>query len=280
MRVVPLENEAVNECWIADKDRFVRGAQLRRPADRADDQAGRRVANVDLDAALDYVATGLRRSPPSMAPRSARWRRHRTVEELHWLARHARPGQRQCRPPLRHADFSDEPRRRRSARWLGLPIAALSNLQGVLVVGSFLRKDHPLFAQRLPGGAQGRQGVRDPCAVDDDWLMPSSHGRITAAPSAGAGPCRRLRRGGAGAASRRRCLGDATDERAGDRRMLMSGERKAILLGGNAAAQHPRRGAGPGAHWVAEQTGASVGYLMEAANSVGAQLVGALPAGG
>ena len=34
------------------------------------------------------------------------------------------------------------------------------------------------------------------------------------------------------------------------------------------------------ANWIAEQTGATVGYLGEAANSVGAQLVGALPGAG
>ncbi|HSM21883.1 MAG TPA: molybdopterin-dependent oxidoreductase, partial [Rubrivivax sp.] len=58
---------------------------------------------------------------------------------------------------------------------------------------------------------------------------------------------------------------------------LLYGERKAVLLG-NAAAQHPQAGALLAlAHWIAAQTGASVGYLSEAANSVGAQLVGARP---
>ena len=60
----------------------------------------------------------------------------------------------------------------------------------------------------------------------------------------------------------------------------MSGERKAVLLG-NAAAQHPQAGELLAlAHWIAEQCGASVGYLGEGANSVGAQLVGAVPRDG
>ncbi|WP_367916780.1 molybdopterin-dependent oxidoreductase, partial [Leadbetterella sp. DM7] len=33
--------------------------------------------------------------------------------------------------------------------WLGMPLTALNELDRVLVVGSFLRKDHPLMAQRL-----------------------------------------------------------------------------------------------------------------------------------
>lgn len=58
---------------------------------------------------------------------------------------------------------------------------------------------------------------------------------------------------------------------------LLSGERKAVLLG-NAAAQHPQASSLLAlSQWIAEQTGATVGYLTEAANTVGAQLVGALP---
>ena len=45
MRVLPLENEAVNECWLSDKDRFsYEGLNSDERLDRADDQAGRRVA--------------------------------------------------------------------------------------------------------------------------------------------------------------------------------------------------------------------------------------------
>ena len=58
---------------------------------------------------------------------------------------------------------------------------------------------------------------------------------------------------------------------------LLEGERKAVLLG-NAAAHHAHASKLLAlANWIAEQTGASVGYLTEAANTVGAQLVGALP---
>ncbi|MFY9509765.1 MAG: molybdopterin-dependent oxidoreductase, partial [Rubrivivax sp.] len=61
---------------------------------------------------------------------------------------------------------------------------------------------------------------------------------------------------------------------------LLSGEHKAVLLG-NAAAQHPQASALLAlAQWIAANTGASCGYLGEAANSVGAQLVGALPGAG
>ena len=61
---------------------------------------------------------------------------------------------------------------------------------------------------------------------------------------------------------------------------LLNGERKAIFLG-NAAAHHPRASSLLAlANWIAEQTGASVGYLTESANTVGAQWVGAQPLNG
>jgi len=59
---------------------------------------------------------------------------------------------------------------------------------------------------------------------------------------------------------------------------LIAGERKAILLG-NAAAHHAKASSLLAlAQWIAQNTGATVGYLTEAANTVGAQWVGAQPA--
>ncbi|WP_332752461.1 molybdopterin-dependent oxidoreductase, partial [Hydrogenophaga sp.] len=61
---------------------------------------------------------------------------------------------------------------------------------------------------------------------------------------------------------------------------LLGGEHKAILLG-NAAAHHGQASSLLSlANWIARQTGASVGYLTEAANTVGAQLVNAVPGQG
>jgi NADH-quinone oxidoreductase subunit G len=56
-----------------------------------------------------------------------------------------------------------------------MAIGELSQLQRVLVIGSSLRKDHPLFAQRI------RQAVRLGCVVSSineremDWAMPLRH---------------------------------------------------------------------------------------------------------
>ncbi len=283
MRVVPLENEAVNECWIADRDRFSYEAvnsedRLTAPMIK---QGGEWKA-VDWTTALEYVARGLKSIAGTHGPQriGALASPHRTVEELHLLAGLVRGlGSDNIDHRLRHADFTSAAPAG-SARWLGATIASLSTLQRVLVVGSFLRKDHPLFAQRIRQAT--RRGGKVFCihAVEDDWLMPVA-GRITAAPSgwaqALADLCAAVAQSKAVAAP---AAGQATDAAQAIAKALLSGERKAVLLG-NAAAQHPQAGALLAlAQWLGEHTGASVGYLGEAANSVGAQWVGVQPQNG
>src|ERR1700760_505412 len=62
MRVLPMENEAINECWISDKDRF--SYEALNGADRLTtpmlNQGGQWI-EVDWGEALDFVASNLRR---------------------------------------------------------------------------------------------------------------------------------------------------------------------------------------------------------------------------
>jgi len=74
--------------------------------------------------------------------------------------------------------------------------------------------------------------------------------------------------------------GTATEAAKAIARSMLGGERKAVLLG-NAAAHHAKASSLLAlANWLGQQTGATVGFLTEAANSVGAQLAGALPGEG
>ena len=280
MRVVPLENEEVNECWIADRDRFSYEAlngsdRLTAPMIK---QGGAWKA-VDWSTALEYVSRGLTQIGVDHGPQSigAIGSAHSTVEELHLLAKLVRGlGSDNIDFRTRHADFTA----RDGVHWLGTSIASLSNLQRVLVVGSFLRKDHPLLAQRIRQAARRGAQVHSLHALHDEWLMamastsavaPSGWVQALADIAAAVGSS-------TGAASP--VAGNATDAAKAIAASLASGERKAILLG-NAAAQHPQASSLLAlANWIGAQTGASVGFLTEAANTVGAQLVGALPANG
>ncbi len=277
MRVVPLENESVNECWIADRDRFSYEAlnsddRLTQPMIKQ----GGQWREVDWTTALEYVANGLKgvKAEHGAAAIGALATEHSTVEELYLLGQLVRGlGSDNVDTRLRNADFTSGA----GARWLGLPIAELSSLDRALVVGSFLRKDHPLFASRLRQATKRGAKVSAIGGANDDWLMPLAQ-RVTVAPSAWAQAL-----GDVAVAIANQlgidipCNGTATDAAKAIAASLLSGQNKAVLLG-NAAAQHPQASTLQAlGQWIAEKTGAKLGYLGESANTVGAQLVGAQP---
>ncbi|WP_077035031.1 NADH-quinone oxidoreductase subunit NuoG [Pelomonas sp. KK5] len=283
MRVVPLENEDVNECWIADRDRFsyesLNGDQrVTAPMIKQ----GGAWKQVDWSTALEYVANGLKlvKAEHGAAAIGALATGHSTVEELHLLAKLVRGiGSGNVDYRQRHADFANVAPAG-SAQWLGTSIASLSEVDRALVVGSFLRKDHPLFAQRLRQAA--RRGAKISAIVggEEDWLMRVAN-RIVSAPSAWlqslADVAAAIAASNGVAAP---AAGEATDAAKAVAASLLSGAKKVVLLG-NAAAQHPQAASLLAlANWIAAQTGASVGYLTEAANTVGAQLVKFLPSDG
>ena len=291
MRVVPLENEAVNECWIADRDRYSYEAlngpeRLTQPMLK---QGGEWIA-VDWQTALEYVANGLKqiRTEHGAQAIGVLASPHATVEELALAGALVRGlGSDNIDSRLRAADFSNAAPAG-SARWLGMPVAALSNLQRVLVVGSNLRKDHPLFAQRI---RQAQRHGATVMALNDqvpEWAMPVRHTLESPAPqwvqalaAVTVAVAEQQQVTPPAEASQLASVSAEQKQVAQEMaRALLSGERKAILLG-NAAAHHERASSLLAlAQWLGAQTGATVGYLTEAANTVGAQLVGAVPQAG
>jgi len=278
MRVLPLENEAVNECWIADRDRFsyeaLNGSErLTSPMLKQ----GGEWQNVDWQTALEYVANGLKQISAQHSPKSIGTlvSPHCTLEELHLAVKLTRGlGSDNVDYRLRNAEFPAF----EGIRYLGRSIAALSELQSVLVVGSELRKDHPLFAQRI------RQAARKGCVINAisarsiDWAMPVVN-RVVVEPAqwpqavANVAVAVAAIKGVAAPVS-----GEATAvAQAIAENLLGGGERKAILLGNGAAHHAAASSLLAIANWIARETGANVGYLTEAANTVGAQLVKALP---
>jgi len=284
MRVLPMENELVNECWLADRDRFSYEAlnsddRLTRPMLK---QNGQWVP-VEWATAMEYVANGLLqiKAVHGAASIGALASATSTNEELHLLGELMRgfaSGSVDHR--LRHTSFDTSGK----VRWLGTSIASLSTLDRALVVGSFLRKDHPLFAQRLRQAAKRGAQVSVLHALDDDALIGGVQ-RITVAPSGWVDALARIAAAVATATGTAAPLAVAADEAldaqaAAVARSLGSGTVKAVLLG-NAAVWHPQAAAlWALAQFIAQQTGASCGGFGDAGNTVGAQLVGAQPRGG
>ncbi len=282
MRVVPLENEEVNECWIADRERFsyeaLNGSErLTHPMLKQ----GGEWKTVDWQTALEYVANGLRGIQRDHGGNSigALVSPHSTLEELYLAGALVRGlGSDNIDHRLRNAEFGAA----EGVRTLGTSIASLSSLQRVLVVGSNLRKDHPLFALRV------RHAVRHGGAVHlitdqasfshaDAWAMPVAQAVVCDA----SGWAQALADVAAAIAAEKGvaapCSGMASAQAQTMAKSLLGGERKAVLLGNAAAHASNASSLLALANWIAEHTGASVGYLTEAANTVGAQWVGAQP---
>ncbi|MBR7990246.1 NADH-quinone oxidoreductase subunit G [Burkholderia cenocepacia] len=284
MRVLPFENEAINECWISDKDRFsYEGLNSEERLTKPMLKQGGQWIETDWQTALEYVAKGLKGIAADHGANALAMlaSAHSTAEELFLVKQLAN----ELKTPnvdfrLRQQDFSAPVQ---GAPWLGMPIADLSNVDAAFVVGSFLRRDHPLFASRLRQAAKNGAKLHFLHATGDDSLIPTAQ-RIVAAPSAWLDELAGI--AAAVAQLRGVALPDAlagvTASPAAQAvaQSLANGERRAVLLG-NVAVRHPQFAKLHAvAQWIADNTGATFGFLTEAANTVGAHIVGALPGEG
>jgi len=255
MRVLPVTNEDVNECWLSDRDRF--GYEGLNSEERLLYPMVKRAgewAEVDWPEALEAAAQGLK---DLVARHGARelgvlLAPHLTLEELYLGANLARGlGTENVDHRIHQSDF-------RAATagipWLGMPVASLAALESVLVVGSTLRKEQPLLAARLRVAARHGLKVNVLHVADDDLLMPVAERRIVR-PS-------QLAAAIAGMAA------------------SLQGRKAAILIG-HYAQQHPDYAAiRAAAEALGRATGAAVGVLPDGANAVGAWLAEAVPGEG
>jgi len=288
-RVLPLENEAVNECWLSDKDRFsyegLNGEdRLTRPMVK---QGGAWI-ETDWQAAMDYVVRGLKGIRTDHGPESIGGLAspHSTLEELFLFQSVVRGlGSGNVDFRLRQSDFTADGRMK-GAPWLGMPVSEIASLDRLLIVGSFFRKDHPLVAQRV------RQAVKKGLKVSalnpafDDWQF-ALQNQVCVSPSQMGAALARVAKalvelGNAVLAPEFHALTDGVqvdDQALSIARSLASGRRVAVWIG-NYAVQHQD---GVALHALASEIarlcGGRFGILGEAANSVGGYLAGAIPFG-
>ena len=281
LRVLPLENEEINECWLSDRDRFsYEGLNAPERLTKPLIKQGGVWKEVEWNQALDYVAHALRDVAKEHGPEAigALVSPHATLEEMYLAGKLMRGiGSGNVDFRLRQSDFSG---RHLGTPWLGMKIAELNKLDRVLLVGSFLRKDQPLVAQRLRQAAKRGAQISVVHAADDDLLMAVS-GKLIAAPSLLPERLAQVVKAVAelkGAASGLEVT--VSPEARQIAESLASGQNTAVLLG-SFAQQHERAATlNALAQQLAGYLGGRCGLLGEAANSVGGYAAKAVPTAG
>lgn len=279
-RVLPRENEAINECWLADRDRFsyeALNADTRLLVPMVRD--GERWVEVDWQKALTQVVGALKVLIDAHGADAVGFLAspHQTVEELYLLQKLARAlGCENIDHRLDRADPVDAA----GVPWLGMAIADVERLDRVLLIGSTVRKEQPLLAQRLRKAVKAGAELNVVHAADDDLLCRVAN-RLIVKPSglvaALAQVAKALREVG-------RDVGPLaldgiiiSDAARAIARSLLSGSRAAVLLGAYAQ-QHPAAAElHTLAQAIAQASGATLGFLPAAANKVGAGVVGCRP---
>ncbi|MBU4611230.1 NADH-quinone oxidoreductase subunit G [Achromobacter sp. GG226] len=284
LRVVPFENDDVNECWISDRDRFSYEGlgvedRLKVPMVRMDDGSWREASWAD---ALRLVAEGLTQVKDSFGAGQigALAAPYATTEEFSLLARVVRGlGSDNVDFRLRQTDagldavLSGTP-------WLGMPVADIGTLDRVLVIGSFPRADQPLITQRLRQAAKHGTQVTSIDVAADDLLMPLA-GRLTVTPDQLANAVAEV--AVAFAQSRGTEVPAAlTSVQPSDaaRRIAdsLAGATNAAIWLGSVAIESPQAARiVANAQALAQAAGARLGFLVVGGNAVGGHLARAIP---
>ena len=253
-RIVPRENEAINETWLSDRDRFSYEAVY--SADRLQSpriREGGEWRELDWEEALSTAAEKLGSSDGDrvgmlVSPGS-------TVEEGHLVARlGSHLGTAHIDHRIAQRDFSDQDNDP-VYPWLGCAIADIESFDAIFVVGSNLRREAPIIAHRVRKAALNGAKVSFASGEEHEYFFDVEHYL------SGTGLVELL-------------AGNAIKPVV---ESLEKADRALVLLG-NVAGRHRAFSAVRAlAAGVAESSGAQLGTLSAGANSAGLSLAGVLP---
>ena len=258
-RVLPLENESINECWISDRDRFAyeglyHESRLKAPKIKH----GGEWKEVDWQTALEYVRHTLECiGKEDGKDQIGVWANPmNTVEELYLAKKLASGlGIQHFATRLQQQDnrLSDG---LKGAQWLGQSIEAFGNSDAVLVIGANLRKEQPLLTARLRGAAKAGAAVSIIASSKETLHMPLFAQEVLH-PNDWVAFLNNL----------------AQDTQAAVAAGLKEADKASIVLGAEAQ-NHPEYAAiYAAAQALASATGAVLGILPQAANSVGTDVL-------
>jgi NADH-quinone oxidoreductase subunit G len=273
-RVVPREQEEINETWISDRDRFsyegvYADDRLAAPMIKQDQEWTECGWPEAMAAAAEALEGGTADEGDALGVLVSP---NATVEEMYLLNRLTEHlGSPNIDHRLRTRDFRDQ-EADPLWPWLGTDISAIEDLESVLVVGSNLRMEVPILAHRVRKAALNGAAVgfvnphayeyHFPRAAFVEAPVESFAGSLAGVVAAAGGDA-------PGAT-----VGDAAKAAAG----ILDGKQRSLVLLGHIAQRHPQAADIRAlAAELCRITGAQLGYLPEGANAAGAALAGVQP---
>ena len=283
-RVVPAENEAINEVWLSDRDRFSYEGlysedRLQLPMIKQDGVW----KEVDWETAFDAVKEGLNAVIQSAGAEKigALVSPTATTEEAYLLQKLIRAlGSNNIDHRLRQSDFSDQDIAP-TFPYLGQAIADIQGLNAALIIGGYPRKEQPILNHRLRKAALKGADIMFISALDHESNFDVAE-KVVVSPNKLVEELAGVVKALLVSNPDEELVGllasvSVNDTHKAMAEKLKAANGKAIFIG-NTATSHPqfstiRYLSGK----LAELTGANVGYLGEATNSAGVALAGALP---
>ena len=300
MRVIPREKESINECWLSDRDRFSyeglnSGDRLTAPMIRHHGEWH----ETDWKTALEFAAAHLKEIAETEGPEQigVLVSPNSTMEEAHLAKKLAQGlGTGNVDYRLRHSDFRLDGRRM-GVIWMGCNIPDLQDMDRILIIGSNLRNEHPLLTQRIRKAVANGAELSIVNPLDDDPLMDVAHKAICL-PNDMPNVLSQILKAMSGLQRLSLCLPPDLSELLKGVNVRENSQAMAESLAGlgkeydlvsphvgvflgNLSQHHPRYSELFSlAEAIASLSGATFGVLSAAANSVGCNLIGAMPEDG
>jgi len=277
-RAVPRENEAINETWLSDRDRFsyeglYTDDRISEPMLRIDGELKPATWQEALAAAAKAIKSTI--DEKGAGQLGALISATATLEEQYSLQKLLRAlGSNNIDHRITQTDFTDQ-QHAPVMPWLGMSLPEIQEMQSVLLVGSNIRKEQPLAALRLRKAALKGASVSLLNSRQYEMHFDPQH-------NIAADPVAMLRHLAAVASALGCSIPDAgniivEDQHREIAESLREADNAAVMLG-NGAVLHPHYSQLRAlAMTICSSSGATLGYLPESGNTAGAWLAGAVP---
>jgi NADH-quinone oxidoreductase subunit G len=283
-RVVPAENESINEVWISDRDRF--SYEALNAADRLTTPMIKEKGQwktVDWETALAFVADKLKHYAQGDASKVGVFASpNATLEELHISQKLFRGlGVENLEHRLRQVDFDMDASGGIMAPKLNHAFEEVEALDSVLLIGSYLRKELPLLNHRVRKAALNGAHVLsvNPVAFDFNYDVSAEFVAENMVNELAALAKAALELNGESDQAWSKSI-DVTDAHRQAVQRLKDGQKASIMVGQIAQMDAHYAKLVKLASLIADATGATLNVLPMSANEVGAHMAGFVPKAG